>query len=131
MASVFTKIVQGELPSYKIAENENFYAFLDINPLVEGHTLVVPKQEIDDFFELSDDLLAEMMVFAKPIARALKKVFGTEKVAVIVLGLEVRHAHLHLGPINKEKDMNFYNPKLTLSEEEFQEIAGKIRAHLE
>lgn len=130
MASIFTKIINGELPSYKIAENENFYAFLDINPLVKGHTLVVPRKEIDDFFDLDDELIAEMMVFSKRIAQAIKAVFPCEKVAMIVLGLEVRHAHVHLGPINKESDMNFANPKLKLTEKEFEDIAEKIKAYL-
>lgn len=130
MASIFTKIIRGDIPSYKIAEDEMFFAFLDINPLVKGHTLVVPKQEIDDVFDLDDDTLAKMFVFAKKVSKAIKAAFPCEKVAMIVLGLEVRHAHVHLGPINKEGDMNFANPKLSFSEKEFEEIAAKIRENL-
>ena len=130
MASVFTKIINGEIPSYKIAEDENFYAFLDINPLVKGHTLVVPKKEVDDFFELDDSLIADIMVFSKKISRAIKAAFPCEKVGMVVLGLEVRHAHVHLAPLKSEGDMNFANPKLQLSDEEFKEIAEKIRVQL-
>lgn len=130
MASVFNRIVAGEIPSYKVAESEKFYAFLDINPLAKGHTLVIPKQEIDYFFDINDEDLAEMMVFAKKIAVALKEAFPCVKVGMAVLGLEVRHAHIHLVPMQSEKDLNFANPKLQLSDEEFKKIAGAIRSRL-
>lgn len=126
--SIFSKIVAGEIPSYKVAENDKFYAFLDINPLVKGHTLVIPRQETDYIFDLSDADLAEMTVFAKQVATAIKKAFPCIKVGMAVLGLEVPHAHIHLVPMQSEKDMLFSNPKLKLSDEEFQEIAAKIRA---
>ena len=126
--SIFSKIAAGEIPSYKCAENEKFYAFLDINPLVKGHTLVIPRREVDYIFDLEDDELAEMQVFAKHVAIAIKKAFPCVKVGMAVLGLEVPHAHIHLIPMQSEKDMLFSNPKLKLSEEEFKEIAAKIRA---
>lgn len=126
--SIFSKIAAGEIPSYKVAENDKFYAFLDINPLVKGHTLVIPRQETDYIFDLSDADLAEMTVFAKQVATAIKKAFPCIKVGMAVLGLEVPHAHIHLVPMQSEKDMLFSNPKLKLSDEEFQEIAAKIRA---
>ncbi|MBN2742464.1 MAG: HIT family protein [Marinilabiliaceae bacterium] len=126
MATIFSKIVKGEIPSYKIAEDERYYAFLDINPLGEGHTLVIPKQEIDYLFDLDDDLLAGMMVFAKKVAVALKKAIPCERVGVAVLGMEVPHAHIHLLPLQHEKDLNFSNPKKKYSSEEFQAIAQKI-----
>ena len=125
--SIFSKIAAGEIPSYKCAENEKFYAFLDINPLVKGHTLVIPKREVDYIFDLEDDELAEMQVFAKKVAIAIKKAFPCVKVGQAVLGLEVPHAHIHLIPMQSEKDMLFSNPKLKLSNEEFSEIAAKIR----
>ena len=124
-------IAAGEIPSYKCAENEKFYAFLDINPLVKGHTLVIPRREVDYIFDLEDDELAEMQVFAKHVAIAIKKAFPCVKVGMAVLGLEVPHAHIHLIPMQSEKDMLFSNPKLKLSEEEFKEIAAKIRAEFE
>lgn len=124
--SIFSKIAAGEIPSYKVAENEKFYAFLDINPLAKGHTLVIPRQETDYIFDLSDDDLAEMVVFAKKVAVAIKQAFPCIKVGMAVLGLEVPHAHIHLVPMQSEKDMLFSNPKLKLSEEEFKEIAVKI-----
>lgn len=124
--SIFSKIAAGEIPSYKVAENEKFYAFLDINPLAKGHTLVIPRQETDYIFDLSDDDLAEMVVFAKKVAVAIKQAFPCIKVGMAVLGLEVPHAHIHLVPMQSEKDMLFSNPKLKLSEEEFKEIAAKI-----
>jgi len=127
MASIFTKIVQGEIPSYKIAEDEQFYAFLDIHPLAKGHTLVIPKNEVDYLFDLDDDLLAGMTIFSKRIARAIEKVIPCARIGVAVLGLEVPHAHIHLIPINSEADISFSRPKLNLSQEEFQEIAAKIR----
>lgn len=124
--SIFSKIAAGEIPSYKVAENEKFYAFLDINPLAKGHTLVIPRQETDYIFDLSDGDLAEMVVFAKKVAVAIKQAFPCIKVGMAVLGLEVPHAHIHLVPMQSEKDMLFSNPKLKLSEEEFKEIAAKI-----
>ncbi len=126
MATIFTKIAQGEIPSYKVAEDENYYAFLDINPLAEGHTLVIPKREEDYIFDLSDDELADMVKFAKKVAAKQKKAFGCKKVAMIVLGLEVPHAHIHLIPMNSEADVDFRKPKLQLTPEEFKAIAEKI-----
>ena len=128
MATIFSKIAAGEIPSYKVAENDKFYAFLDINPLVKGHTLVIPKQEVDYIFDLSDEDLAEMQVFAKKVAAAIKSTFPCIKVGQAVIGLEVPHAHIHLIPIQKESDMLFSNPKLKLTAEEFKEIAEKINA---
>ena len=125
--TIFSKIAAGEIPSYKCAESDNFYAFLDINPLVKGHTLVIPRREVDYIFDLEDDELAEMQVFAKRVAVAIKKAFPCIKVGQAVLGLEVPHAHIHLIPMQSEKDMLFSNPKLKLSPEEFEEIAAKIR----
>ena len=130
MATIFSKIAAGEIPSYKVAENDKFYAFLDINPLVKGHTLVIPKQEVDYIFDLSDEDLAEMQVFAKKVAAAIKSAFPCIKVGQAVIGLEVPHAHIHLIPIQKESDMLFSNPKLKLTAEEFKEIAEKINAAL-
>ena len=130
MASIFSRIVAGEIPSHKIAEDDKFYAFLDINPLVKGHVLVIPKQEIDYIFDVPDEDLAEMIVFAKHIAIAIKKAFPCVKVGMGVLGLEVRHAHIHLVPMQSEKDLIFSNPKLHLSNEELVEIAEKIRKEL-
>ena len=127
MASIFTKIINGEIPCYKIAEDENYFAFLDINPLKKGHTLVVPKQEEDYLFELDDETLGGMMKFSKKIAKAIDKTIDCKRVGVVVLGMEVPHAHIHLIPLNKESDASFTQPKLKLSEEEFQEIAEKIR----
>lgn len=126
MTTVFSKIVKGEIPSYKIAEDDRFYAFLDIYPLSKGHTLVVPKEEIDYLFDLEDDLLAGMNVFAKKVARAIEKVVPCKRIGVAVLGLEVPHAHIHLIPINSEADISFSRPKLKFSQEEFLEIATKI-----
>ena len=123
---IFSKIAAGEIPSYKCAESEQFYAFLDINPLVKGHTLVIPRREVDYIFDMDDDELAEYHVFTKKVAIALKKAFPCKKVGEAVLGLEVPHAHIHLIPMQSEKDMLFSNPKLKLSEEEFREIADKI-----
>lgn len=123
---IFAKIAAGEIPSYKCAENEEFYAFLDINPLVKGHTLVIPRREVDYIFDMEDDELARFEVFAKKVAVAIKKAFPCVKVGQAVLGLEVPHAHIHLIPMQSEKDMNFANPKLSLSAEEMQEIARKI-----
>ena len=126
MATIFSKIVAGEIPSYKVAENEQFYAFLDINPLAKGHTLVIPKREVDYIFDLEDEEIAAMQVFAKKVAKAIKAAFPCIKVGEAVLGLEVPHAHIHLVPMQSEKDMLFTNPKLKLTPEEFKEIAEKI-----
>lgn len=126
MATIFSKIVAGEIPSYKVAENDKFYAFLDINPLVKGHTLVVPKKEVDYIYDLSDEELAAMHVFAKHVALAIQKAFPCRKVGEAVIGLEVPHAHIHLIPIQNESDMLFSNPKLKLSDEEFKSIAECI-----
>ena len=124
---IFSKIAAGEIPSYKCAENEEFYAFLDINPLVKGHTLVIPRREVDYIFDLDDDELARYQVFAKRVAKAIGKAFPCKKVAQVVLGLEVPHAHIHLIPMQSEQDVDFRREKLKLSEEEFKEIAAKIR----
>ena len=126
MATIFTRIVRGEIPSYKVAEDERFFAFLDINPLTKGHTLVVPKLETDYLFDLDDRTLADMIVFAKRIARKLKEKIECKRVAVVVLGLEVPHAHIHLIPIQDEKDVDFHKEKLKLSPEEFRAIADTI-----
>ena len=130
MATIFSKIVAGEIPCYKVAEDEKFFAFLDINPLVKGHTLVIPKQEVDYLFDLSDADLAAMQVFAKHVAAGIKRAFPCIKVGQAVLGLEVPHAHIHLIPMQSEKDMLFSNPKRKLSDEEFAQIAAAIRAAL-
>ena len=124
---IFSKIAAGEIPSYKCAESDKFYAFLDINPVAEGHTLVIPRREVDYIFDMDDDELAEYQVFAKRVATALKKAFPCRKVAQVVLGLEVPHAHIHLIPMNSEADVDFRKPKLKLSEEELKQIAEKIR----
>ncbi len=126
MATIFTRIVKGEIPSYKVAENEEFYAFLDINPLAKGHTLVIPKIEVDYIFDLEDETLAKMVLFAKRVAAQIKAKTGCRKVAMVVLGLEVPHAHIHLIPMNVESDVDFNNPKLQLSDEEFKSIAESI-----
>ena len=126
MATIFSKIIAGEIPSYKVAENEKFYAFLDIHPLVKGHTLVVPKQEIDYIYDLDDQDLAEMHLFAKTVAKAIEKAIPCKRIGVAVMGLEVPHAHIHLIPINKESDMIISNPKLELSPTEFAAIANSI-----
>ncbi len=127
MATIFSRIVAGEIPSYKVAENEQFYAFLDINPLAKGHTLVIPKREVDYIFDLDDEEIAAMQVFAKKVACAIKRAFPCIKVGQAVLGLEVPHAHIHLVPMQSERDMLFTNPKLQLTPEEFTEIANKIK----
>lgn len=126
MATIFSKIIAGEIPSYKVAEDDKFYAFLDINPLVKGHTLVVPKREVDYVFDLADDELAALHVFAKHVALAIQQAFPCKKVGEAVIGLEVPHAHIHLIPIQQESDMLFSNPKLKLTPEEFVEIAKSI-----
>ena len=124
--SLFTKIAEGEIPSYKCAENSEFYAFLDINPLVKGHTLVIPRREVDYIFDMEDDELARFQVFTKKVAIAIKNAFPCVKVGQAVLGLEVPHAHIHLVPMHSEGDLNFSNKKLSLSAEEMQDIADKI-----
>ncbi len=126
MSSVFTKIIHGELPSYKIAENEKFYAFLDINPLKEGHTLVIPKQEIDYFFDINDDLLQEYMLFSKSVAKAIEKSIPCLRVGLTVIGLEVPHAHIHLVPIENISDMSFNSPKLKITSDRMLEIQELI-----
>lgn len=126
MASIFSRIIAGEIPSYKIAENEKFYAFLDINPLQKGHTLVVPKKETDYIFDIEDNDLAEMIVFAKKVAVAVKEAIPCVKIGIAVIGLEVRHAHIHLVPMQKEGDLNFSNKKMTLPAEEMEQIAKAI-----
>lgn len=131
MVTIFSRIIAGEIPCYKVAENEKFFAFLDINPLVKGHTLVVPKQEVDYIFDLSDEDLAAMHVFAQKIARAIEKAFPCKKVGEAVIGLEVPHAHIHLIPIQKESDMLFSNPKLKLADDEFVSIAKAISSAYE
>lgn len=131
MATIFSKIIAGDIPSYKVAEDDRFFAFLDINPMAKGHTLVVPKKEVDYLFDLEDDLLASMTIFTKKVAIAMKKAIPCTRVGVLVMGLEVPHAHIHLVPIQKEGDMNLSNPKVKLSSEEFQQIAERIRASYE
>ncbi len=126
--TIFSRIVAGEIPSYKCAENEHFYAFLDINPLAKGHTLVIPKREVDYIFDLTDQELADMQVFAKHVAIAIKKVLPCIKVGQAVLGLEVPHAHIHLVPMQSEGDLNFANPKKQFTPEEMQQTADAIRA---
>lgn len=130
MATIFSKIVAGEIPSYKIAENDDFFAFLDINPVAKGHTLVIPKKEVDYIFDIEDDELGKMMIFAKKIAKAMKAAMPCTKIGVTVIGLEVPHAHIHLIPITKESDMSFSKGKLSLSPEELADIADSIRNQL-
>ena len=127
MASIFTRIINGEIPCYKIAEDDNYFAFLDINPLAKGHTLVVPKIEEDYIFDLSDETLAGMMVFAKKVAARIKEVTACKRVAVVVLGMEVPHAHIHLIPMNSEADVDFKKAKLELTQEEFLEITSRLQ----
>lgn len=128
MASIFSRIVSGEIPAYKVAENNDFLAFLDINPLAEGHTLVIPKQEIDYIFDMEDPLYGDFFVFARKVANAIKAVIPCAKVGIAVIGLEVAHAHIHLVPINSVYDIDFSKPKLKLSPERLKEIAGAIAA---
>jgi histidine triad (HIT) family protein len=130
MSTIFTKIIKGEIPCYKIAEDDKYFAFLDINPLKAGHTLVVPKKETDYLFDLEDDQLAGLILFSKKIAAAIKRVIPCNRIGIAVLGLEVPHAHVHLVPMNTMDDVNFKNPKLKLSPEEFKEIAEKISRNL-
>ena len=124
--SIFSKIIAGEIPSYKIAEDEKFFAFLDIFPLVEGHTLVVPKIEVDNMFDLENDYLSALLVFAKPIAKAIEKSFKCNRCGMAVIGLEVPHAHLHLVPINSADDLNFTRGKMKLTEDQLKEAQRKI-----
>ncbi len=131
MATIFTKIVNGEIPCYKIAEDDNYFAFLDISPLQKAHTLVIPKREVDNIFDLKDEELAGLNVFAKKIAKAIEKTVDCRKVSIVVIGLEVPHAHIHLIPINKESDMNFSNKKLELSKSEFEAIAERLISNME
>lgn len=126
MATIFSRIIAGEIPSYKVAENDRYYAFLDINPLTEGHTLVVPKQETDYIFDLDDDTLSGMILFAKEVAARIRREIACKRVAMVVLGMEVPHAHIHLIPINSENDVDFHREKLRLSPEEFRKIAQKL-----
>ncbi len=128
MATIFSKIIAGEIPSYRIHEDDRYYAFLDINPLAEGHTLVIPKVETDYLFDVDDDLLAGMIVFSKKVAKAIDQTMDCKRVGVAVLGLEVPHAHIHLVPINSLHDIEFSKPKLKFSEEEFRATAAKISA---
>jgi len=128
--SIFTKIINGEIPSYKIAEDDKFYAFLDISPLTPGHTLVVPKQEIDKFFDLPPEYMGSLLLFAQPIAKAIEKSFRCKRCGIAVIGLEVPHAHLHLVPINNADDLNFTRPKLSLSKEEMKACQEKILSNV-
>ncbi len=130
MSTIFTKIVKGEIPCYKIAEDDNYLAFLDINPLAQGHTLVIPKKEVDYIFDVDDQLLGGMMIFSKRVALAIEKAVPCKRVGIAVLGLEVPHAHIHLIPINNLGDINFSNPKLKFSSQEFAETARIISANL-
>ncbi len=130
MATIFTKIVKGEIPSYKIFEDERFYAFLDINPMAKGHTLVIPKKEVDYLFDIDDEMLKEMIVLSKKIAKAIEKAIECNRVGVMVVGLEVPHAHIHLIPIQNEGDMNLSNKRLELSKQEFEKIAADIVSYL-
>jgi histidine triad (HIT) family protein len=130
MASIFTRIINGEIPCYKVAENDNFLAFLDINPLAEGHTLVIPKKEVDYIFDLDDDLFVGLNLFARKVAKAIDKSVKCTKVGVAVIGLEVPHAHIHLVPLKNIGDLNFANPKLKFTPEEFNAISARIASNL-
>ncbi|QEC52187.1 histidine triad (HIT) family protein [Anseongella ginsenosidimutans] len=130
MASIFSKIITGEIPAWKVAEDENYLAFLDISPLAAGHTLVIPKKEIDYLFDIEDDLYTGLQLFAKKVAKAVGKAVPCKRVGVAVVGLEVPHAHIHLIPINKVSDIDFSRPKLKLGDEEMKTICEKIRAEL-
>lgn len=131
MASIFTKIINGEIPSYKIAEDDKFYAFLDIAPLAKGHTLVVPKQEIDYIFDIEDELLAQMHIFSKKVAKAIQSAIPCEKVGMAVIGLDVRHAHIHLVPLQEVGNLNFAKEKLQLSSDEMKQTAELISSKFE
>lgn len=128
--TIFSKIINGDIPCHKIAESEKFIAFLDIEPLVTGHVLVVPKAEVDKIFDVPDDYLAEMLLFAKPIAKAIEKVFDCNRCGISVIGLEVPHAHMHLVPINSANDLNFTRPKLKVSQDELKAVLEKLKAVL-
>ncbi|MBS5980558.1 HIT family protein [Dysgonomonas sp. Marseille-Q5470] len=130
MPSIFSRIVKGEIPSYKVAEDERFFAFLDINPMAKGHTLVIPKQEVDYIFDLDDDILKDMVIFAKKVTKSIEKAIPCKRVGIMVVGLEVPHAHIHLIPINKESDMSLSNPRIKIEQFEFEEIAKKIRENI-
>lgn len=130
MSSIFSKIIIGDIPSYKIAENNDFFAFLDIFPLTEGHVLVVPKVEVDKAFDVDDSILGEWLLFAKPIAHAIEKAFPCNRCGMAILGLEVPHAHMHLVPINSSDDLNFTRPKLKMDEAQLEEVQQKILKHL-
>jgi histidine triad (HIT) family protein len=130
MATIFSKIVNGEIPAYKVAENDKYFAFLDIKPLVKGHTLVIPKKEIDYIFDVPDDILSGMLVFAKPIAKAIEQAVPCKRIAIVTLGLEVPHAHIHLIPINSESDIIFSRPRLQMSPAQFEEILQSITSKL-
>lgn len=130
MASIFTRIINGEIPCYKVAENENYFAFLDINPLKTGHTLVVPKKETDYLFDLDDDDLAGMILFSKKVASAIRSAYPCNRIGIAVLGLEVPHAHIHLVPMDSMEDVNFKNPKLKFTPDEFREIAANISRYV-
>lgn len=128
--TIFSKIINSELPAFKIAENEQFFAFLDINPLVMGHTLVIPKQEIDQFFDMPEDLLSEILVFAKPIAKAIEKAFPCNRCAISVVGIEVPHAHMHMVPLNTADDLNFTRKKLSPTQDELKDAQENILKYL-
>ena len=130
MPTIFTKIIQGEIPCYKIAEDENYFAFLDINPLAKGHTLVIPKAEVDNIFDLDEETYSGLFLFAQRIAKAMKPHFDCRKIGIAVIGLEVPHAHIHLVPINGVYDIDFKKPKIKLTQEEFIEIVQKIQSSL-
>jgi len=130
METIFTKIINGDIPAYKIAEDEHYFAFLDINPLAKGHTLVIPKNQVDYIFDLSDDEYNGLFLFAKKVAIVIKKHFPCKKVGIAVIGIEVAHAHIHLVPINNVSDLDFKNPKLVLSPSEFEAIAQKIKTDI-
>ena len=131
MASIFTKIAEGSIPSYKVASNEHFYAFLDINPIVKGHTLVIPRKEVDRLFDLDDETYAGLFAFSKKVAAAIEKVFPCNRVGMSVIGLEVPHAHVHLVPLNRMSDIDFTRPKLQLSSEEMARIAAELKKAFE
>jgi histidine triad (HIT) family protein len=130
MASIFTKIIKGEIPCYKIAESENYFAFLDISPLAKGHTLVIPKTEVDYIYDLDDQTLAGLHIFAKKVAVAIKEVVPCQRVGLAVLGMEVPHAHIHLVPLNKETDLLFTNPRVKMSPDEMKDLAEKISSKI-
>lgn len=131
MSTIFSKIIKGEIPSYKIAENDNFFAFLDIRPMAKGHVLVIPKHETDYLFDLDDQILSDMIVYSKKIAKAIQQAVPCKRIGLMVIGMEVPHAHIHLIPINAEKEMNLSNPRLELSQDEFKQITKDIISKLE